>query len=36
MTPSSEALMVELLDYKKGRWAMFDMNTAVPSYTLKI
>ena len=25
-----------LLDYKKETWAMFGMNTVLPSYTLKI
>ena len=34
--PSNRILMVGLLDYKKGTWATFDMNTAVPRYTLKI
>ncbi len=34
--PSNRILMVGLLDYKKGTWAMFEMNTAVPRYTLKI
>lgn len=33
--PSNEILMVGLLDYKKERWAMFDVSIAVPRYTLK-
>ena len=32
--PSNDILMVGLLDYKKGTWAIFEMNTAVPRYTL--
>ena len=34
--PSNDILMVGLLDYKKGTWAIFEMNTAVPRFTLKI
>ena len=34
--PSNDILMVGLLDYKKGTWAIFEMNTAAPRFTLKI
>ena len=34
--PSNGFLMVGRLDYKNERWAMFDLKTSVPSYTLKI